>query len=44
MLASYYGRDINSRSQFEHLKVGKDDSFEKYLNRYNVIFLNMQEF
>lgn len=44
MLASYYGRNINSRSQFEHLKVGKDDSFEKYLNRYNVIFLNMQEF
>ena len=44
MLASYYGRNINSRNQFGHLKIGKDDSFERYLNRYNVIFLNMQEF
>lgn len=44
MLASYYERDIDSRSQFEHLKIAKDDSFETHLNLYNVIFLNMQEF
>lgn len=44
MLAAYYGRTIDSRNQFEHLEIGKDVSFEQHLNRYNVIFLNMQEF
>lgn len=44
MLASYYGRGIDSKGQFEHLKIGKDHSFEEHLNKYNVIFLNMQEF
>ena len=44
MLASYYGRGIDSRRQFEHLKIGKDTSFEYHLNQYHVIFLNMQEF
>lgn len=44
MLASYYGRGIDSKSQFEHLRIGKDPSFEEHLNQYHVIFLNMQEF
>ena len=44
MLASYYGRDTDSRNQFEALKISKDASFEKHLNQYNVIFLNMQTF
>ncbi|MDD7390444.1 MAG: AAA family ATPase [Lachnospiraceae bacterium] len=44
MLAAYYGRSADSREEFEHLKIGKEASFRKYLNRYNVIFLNMQEF
>ena len=43
MLASYYGRGVDSKSQFEHLKIGKDASFERHWNQYNVIFLNMQE-
>ena len=44
MLAAYYGRTVDSRNQFEHLEIRKDVSFEQHLNRYNVIFLNMQEF
>ena len=44
MLASYYSRDTDSRNQFEALKISKDASFEKHLNQYNVIFLNMQTF
>lgn len=44
MFASYYGRGVDSRSQFEKLKIGMDTTFEQHLNRYNVISLNMQEF
>ena len=44
MLAAYYGKDMDSRKQFEQLKIAKHASFEKHLNRYNVIFINMQNF
>jgi hypothetical protein len=44
MLVAYYCRGVDSRQQFENLKIAKADSFEKYLNQYNVIFLNMQDF
>jgi hypothetical protein len=44
MLASYYSRGKDSFHQFEHLKIANDTSFKKYLNQYNVIFLNMQKF
>ena len=44
MLAAYYGRNADSRKQFENLKIGKDVSFMEHLNQYNVIFLNMQDF
>ena len=43
MLAAYYGRNADSREQFENLKIGKDASFMEHLNQYNVIFLNMQD-
>ena len=44
MLAAYYGRNADSRKQFENLKIGKDASFADHLNQYNVIFLNIQDF
>ena len=44
MLAAYYGRGTDSKAEFEKLEIGKVDSFLTHLNRYNVIFLNMQEF
>ena len=33
MLASYYGRGVDSKSQFEHLRIGEDASFEQHLNQ-----------
>ncbi|MCM1167076.1 MAG: ATP-binding protein [Lachnospiraceae bacterium] len=44
MLAAYYCRGENSREMFSNLKISKEESFEKHLNKYNVIRLNMAEF
>ncbi len=44
MLAAYYSREIDSKNLFKGLKIEQDASFEKHLNQYNVIFLNMQKF
>ena len=44
MLAAYYGRGCDSREMFSGFEIAADESFEKHLNRYDVIFLNMQEF
>ncbi|GHU62047.1 ATPase AAA [Clostridia bacterium] len=44
MLAAYYCCDCDSRAQFAGLKIESDPSFETHLNKYNVIFLNMQNF
>lgn len=42
MLAAYYGRDCDSREQFRGLAIEKAESFEKHLNQYDVIFIDMQ--
>ncbi len=44
MLTAYYSRGCDSKKLFEGLAITKDKNFEKYLNKYDVIFLNMQEF
>ena len=44
MLAAYYSRGCDSRKLFAPYKITKSESFEKYLNKYDVIFLNIQEF
>lgn len=44
MLAAYYGRGYDSRELFQGLKIAQTDTFEKHLNQYDVLFLNMQEF
>lgn len=44
MLAAYYGRGGETGNLFQNLKIAENLTFEKHLNRYNVIFLNMQEF
>ena len=44
MLAAYYCRTCESRELFQNLKIAQDESFEKNLNQYNVLFLNMQSF
>jgi len=44
MLSAYYGRSFNSYEMFEKLAIVKDHSFKDHLNKYDVIFLNMQDF
>ena len=44
MLDAYYGRGYDSRELFAGLKIENDSSFEEHLNRYDVIYLNMQQF
>ena len=44
MLAAYYSRGCDSEELFQPYKIAKESSFREHLNRYNTIFLNMQEF
>ena len=44
MMAAYYNYADNSRELFDGLEISKSASFEKHLNKYDVIFLNMQGF
>lgn len=43
MLTAYYCRTCDSQEIFQNLKIAQDPSFEKYLNQYDVLFLNMQQ-
>ena len=44
MLTAYYSRGCDSAALFENLNIRKDASFSKYLNRYDTIFINVQDF
>ena len=44
MLSSYYSRGCDSADLFSGFQIEKDESFREHLNRYDVIFLNMQQF
>ena len=44
MLAAYYSRGCDSADLFKGYKIEKSESFSEHLNRYDVIFLNMQQF
>ncbi len=44
MLAAYYGRGENTELIFREMKIGMDDSFSQYLNQYDVIKIDMQDF
>jgi len=44
MLTAYYSRENDSRELFQNLVISQDESYETHLNRYNVIFLNIQSF
>lgn len=41
MLAAYYSRGCDSRELFRGFRIENEPSFEEYLNKYNVIFLDM---
>ena len=44
MLTSYYGRGEDSHNLFDNFKISKCESYEQFINKYNVISLNIQEF
>ena len=44
MLTAYYSRGCNSEEMFSKLKISRSDTFEKHLNKYNVIHINMVNF
>lgn len=44
MLAAYYERGGSAQKLFDSLKISQDISYHQYLNQYDVIKINMQEF
>ena len=42
MINAYYSKDCNSKEQFSKLKIFKTDNFAKYLNQFNVIYLDIK--
>ena len=44
MLAAYYDHSVDSRSLFADLQIAQDPSFEKHLNKYPVIYLDLSAF
>ncbi len=44
MLAAYYDCSCDSRELFADLDIAKDPTFEKHLNQYRVIYLDMTSF
>ncbi len=44
MLSAYYDKSCNSRELFADLEIAKDPTFETYLNKYSVIFIDMSNF
>ena len=44
MLTAYYSSGCDSKEMFSRLKIANSESFEKHLNKYNVIRLDIQKF
>jgi len=44
MLAAYYSCGCDSRDLFRGKEIERVSTFEEYLNQYDVIYLNMQQF
>jgi hypothetical protein len=44
MAVSYYSKEFITRDLFKGLNISKAPSFDEHLNKYNVIYLNIQDF
>lgn len=44
MLAAYYSKGARAEEMFSNLEIGKNIDFRKHLNRYDVIYIDMQWF
>ncbi|MCD8201014.1 MAG: AAA family ATPase [Clostridia bacterium] len=43
MLEAYYCRRCDSHAQFDGLAIAQSDTYEKHINKYNVIHINVSE-
>ena len=41
MLASYYTKNLDTKDIFDKLNISKCDSYEKHLNKHNVIYMSL---
>ena len=44
MLNAYYSKANDTKNLFVNLKIGQDPNFENYLNKYHVLYIDMQDF
>ena len=44
MLVAYYSKGCNSRELFSKFKIAQMSDFERHLNKYNVIYVDIQKF
>ena len=44
LLVAYYSKGCDSKELFTNLKIAQNPNFEKHLNKYNVIWLNLPKF
>ena len=44
MLSAYYSKGCKSKKIFNDLSIANDTTYFKHLNKYNVIYINMQDF
>ena len=44
MLSAYYDRTCDSHDLFDKYEISQDESYEKHLNKYNVINLDISGF
>ena len=44
MLSAYYSKGCDSKELFDSLLIAKNEDYLKHLNKYNVIYINMQDF
>jgi len=43
MLESYYSKNANFKNLFDKLKISDSESYEKHLNKHNVVYLQLNE-
>lgn len=44
MLCAYYSKNCDASALFEQFKIASDASYREHMNKYHVIYLNMQHF
>lgn len=44
MLAAYFDKSVDSHALFDDLEIAKSPDYEKYLNKFNVIQVDVQGF